>query len=118
MKDVTMIIESETVDKFFEIFSDSWDDTFTGCLLDNHFFDIGKNNYKIGRKKIRSYVVIREKYLNEWSSCYELYMTDSEKKYRELFDMYYKEREEYEKEETAQEEGGRNESSCNVSYLL
>lgn len=51
MKDVTMIIESETVDKFFEIFSDSWDDTFAGCLLGNHFFDIGKNNYKIGRKK-------------------------------------------------------------------
>ena len=59
MKDVTMIIESETVDKFFEIFSDSCD-TFAGCLLGNHFFDIGKNNYKIGRKKIRSYVVIRE----------------------------------------------------------
>lgn len=98
MKDVTMIIESETVDKFFEIFSDSWDDTFAGCLLDNHFFDIGKNNYKIGRKKIRSYVVIREKYLNEWGSCYELYMTDSEKKYRELFDMYYKEREECKRE--------------------
>lgn len=98
MKDVTMIIESETVDKFFEIFSDSWDDTFAGCLLDNHFFDIRKNNYKIGRKKIRSYVVIREKYLNEWSSCYKLYMTDSEKKYRELLDMYYKDREEYEKE--------------------
>lgn len=29
-------------------------------------------------------------------------MTDSEKKYRELLDMYYKDREEYEKEETAQ----------------
>lgn len=40
MKDVTMIIESETVDKFFEIFSDSWDDTFAGCLLDNHFLTL------------------------------------------------------------------------------
>lgn len=48
--------------------------------------------------------MILEKGLNEWSSVNELYMTDSEKKYRELLDMYYKDREEYEKEklETAQ----------------
>lgn len=46
--------------------------------------------------------MILEKGLNEWSSASELYMTDSEKKYRELYNLYYKEREAYEKElETA-----------------
>lgn len=47
-------------------------------------------------KKVRDDL---RKGLNEWSSVNELYMTDSEKKYRELLDMYYKDREEYEKEE-------------------
>ena len=51
-----------------------------------------------GRVKLKKYGMILEKGLNEWSSVNELYMTDSEKKYRELFDMYYKDREEYEKE--------------------
>ena len=56
------------------------------------------NNMRWGRVKLRKYVMILEKGLNEWSSVNELYMTDSEKKYRELLDMYYKDREEYEKE--------------------
>lgn len=53
MKDVTMIIESETVDKFFEIFSDSWDDTFAGCLLDNHFLTLERTIIRqVGKDQI------------------------------------------------------------------
>lgn len=75
------------------ILDDYLEDSFEGCMLDNYFFDIGNNNMKWGRVKLRKYVMILEKGLNEWSSVNELYMTDSEKKYRELLDMYYKDRE-------------------------
>ena len=102
MKDYRTIISSDTVENICDVLADYLEDSFEGCLLDNYFFSVGNNNLKLGRVKLRKYVMILEKGLNEWSSCYELYMTDSEKKYRELYDMYYKEREEYEKElETA-----------------
>lgn len=102
MKDYRMIISSDTVKNICTVLADSLDDCFEGCLQDSYFFNVGNNNMKWGRVKLRKYVMILEKGLNEWSSVNELYMTDSEKKYRELYDMYYKEREEYEKElETA-----------------
>ena len=103
MKDYRTIIDNDTVEMFCTTLNDYLEDSFEGCMLDNYFFDIGNNNMRWGRVKPRKYVMILEKGLNEWSSVNELYMTDSEKKYRELFDMYYKDREEYEKEEeTAQ----------------
>ena len=102
MKDYRTIIDSNTLEMFCTTLNNYLVDSFEGCLLDNYFFDIGNNNMKWGKVKLRKYAMILEKGLNEWSSCYELYMTDSEKKYRELYDMYYKEREECEKElETA-----------------
>lgn len=99
MKDYRTIIDNDTVEMFCTTLYDCLVDSFEGCLFDNYFFDIGNNNMRWGRVKLRKYVMILEKYLNEWSSCYELYMTDSEKKYRELLGMCYKDREEYEKEE-------------------
>ena len=102
MKDYRTIISSGTVENICDALADSLDECFEGCLQDNYFFGVGNNNLKLGRVKLRKYVMILEKRLNEWSSVSELYMTDSEKKYRELLDMYYKDREEYEKElETA-----------------
>ena len=109
MKDYRTIIDNDTVEMFCTTLDDYLADSFEGCMLDNYFFDVGNNNMRWGRIKLRKYVMILEKSLNEWSSVNELYMTDSEKKYRELLDMYYKDREEYEKEETAQEEGGNHE---------
>lgn len=102
MKDYRMIIDNDTVENICKALDDCLVDTFEGCMLDNYFFNIGNNNMRWGRVKLRKYVMILEKSLDEWSSVNELCMTDSEKKYRELYDMYYKEREEYEKElETA-----------------
>lgn len=99
MKDYRTIISSGIVENICDALADFLDEYFVGCLQDNYFFSVGNNNLKLGRIKLRKYVMILEKGLNEWSSVNELYMTDSEKKYRELLDMYYKDREEYEKEE-------------------
>lgn len=102
MKDYRTIISNDTMENICDTLADSLDECFEGCLQDNYFFSVGNNNLKLGRVKLRKYVMILEKGLNEWSSVSELYMTDSEKKYRELLDMCYKDREEYEKElETA-----------------
>ena len=58
-----------------------------GCLQDNYCLDIGENNYKIGRIKIRKYLIITEKYLNEWSSYLELIMTDNENIYNKYYNL-------------------------------
>ena len=98
MKDYRMIISSGTVENICTALADSLDECFEGCLQDSYFFDVGNNNLKLGRAKLRKYVMILVKPLNEWSSATELYITDSEKKYRELLDKYYQDQEEYEKE--------------------
>lgn len=99
MKDYRTIIDSDTVEMFCTTLNNYLEDSFEGCMLDNYFFDIGNSNMRWGRVKLRKYVMILEKGLNEWSSVNELYMTDSYEKYKELYDAYYKDREEYEKEE-------------------
>ena len=99
MKDYRTIIDSDTVEMFCTTLNNYLEDSFKGCMLDNYFFDIGNSNMRWGRVKLRKYVMILEKGLNEWSSVNELYMTDSYEKYKELYDAYYKDREEYEKEE-------------------
>ena len=49
-----------------------------GCLLDNWICYIGENALKLGRFKLRKYLIIREIYKNEWSSGLELILTDDE----------------------------------------
>lgn len=65
-----------------------------GCLVDNHLFFLD-DKVKIGNIKARKYLFFVEKYLNEWSSCYEMVLTDSQKVYDELYNGYF----EYESEE-------------------
>ena len=60
-------------------------------LLDNYLFintKAPKNvGFYIGRKhKIRKYIIVREKYLNEWSSTLETIETNNKKFYDEFID--------------------------------
>lgn len=58
-----------------------------GALLDNYCIEVGENKLKIGKVKVRNYLIIVEKYLNEWSSSLEMILTDN----KETYDRYYKE---------------------------
>lgn len=88
MNDVRMEITSDTAENITTALLESIVYTCQGTLQDNTFFIVGKNNLKLGRYKIRKYVVIMEKCLNEWSSCLELFMTDNEKKFNQLMGKY------------------------------
>lgn len=55
-----------------------------GCLNDNYFCEVGENNLKLGRKKLRRYLIIVEKYINEWSSGQEMLLTDNQEKYYDM----------------------------------
>lgn len=70
-----------------------------GSLQDNWICYIGENsNYKMGRYKLRKYILIREVYENTWSSGLELELTDDDS----VFEAWIRHYEEYMEEfETA-----------------
>lgn len=54
-----------------------------GNLIDNYFFESMKDmNFSHGVKG-RKYVMILERYVNEWTSIHELILTDNEKYYQD-----------------------------------
>ena len=54
----------------------------SGCLLDNYICDLGTEHHlKMGRYKLRRYLLLKECYANEWSSYYQLILTDDDKTY-------------------------------------
>lgn len=59
-----------------------------GVMLDSQLFFLN-SNLKILGYKARKYLFFVEKYLNEWSSCYEMVLTDSQKVYDELYYGYF-----------------------------
>ena len=76
MKTVKKEIEVSQVEKLQALKNDY--EVFEGVLLDNYIFsDMESVTFK--RCKPRKYALIKEVFLNEWSSKYQLIMTDSEK---------------------------------------
>lgn len=72
------------------------DEVIPGALLDNIFFDLGPApGLKLGRKKLRQYVMLLEHYVNSWSSVTRFIMTDSEKEYRDTLSAYVRDYEAY-----------------------
>lgn len=60
---------------------------YEGSLLNNYII-YNDRKISLGRAKGREYIIVREKYLNEWSSCYELIFTDDIKEvedWRKIF---------------------------------
>lgn len=70
-----------------------------GVLQDNYICDFGECNshrLKLGRYKLRKYLLIREVYKNEWSSGLELELTDDDSVYEawlKHYENYMKEQE-------------------------
>ena len=56
-----------------------------GNLQDNLLAEIGENTLKLGKIKMRKFIIIVEKFLNEWSSSLEMILTDD----AELYSEYY-----------------------------
>ena len=56
--------------------------TIPGVMQDNYICKIDNANYKLGRFKLRKYLLIREVYKNEWSSGLELVLTDDDSVYK------------------------------------
>ena len=91
------ILDTKTVDEIIkQLYDNGYEhaDFSEGCLVDNHLFFLA-DNVRIGRIKARKYLFFIEKYLNEWSSCFEMILTDSQKEYDEIYKVCF----EYESEE-------------------
>lgn len=82
-------IDTNTVEKILSMSIELNNDTeqYEGALLDNYII-YNKKRISLGKAKGREYIIAREKYLNEWSSCYELIFTDDIKEienWRKIF---------------------------------
>lgn len=86
MKDYRKEISSRQADVIVNYFIENGYDVAydDGTLIGNYFIEVGENYLKLGRIKLRKYIIIVEKFLNEWSSTLEMILTDSE----ELFESY------------------------------
>lgn len=78
-------VELETVNKLIELAVDENKpfEVFDGVLLDSYII-YDAENIQIGKIKPRKYIILREKYLNCWSSTIEMTMTDDENMIREM----------------------------------
>lgn len=90
MKDVRMQISMHQADMIINgLMSRGYDvEEIPGGLLDNYFCEIGNSALKLGRYKMRKYMMIVECYVNEWSSALELILTDSVEKFESTFNAF------------------------------
>lgn len=76
-------VDSKIVDELIEKSNSESIEQFEGNLLDNYIID-NINKLVFNSSKARKYIVIKEKFLNEWSSCYDVIFTDEEKEVDEF----------------------------------
>lgn len=78
MRDYKVRVTSDAVSKFCDFAVENGIDyeVFEGCLLDNYVF-LDSCGMTIKGVKPRKHIIIREVYLNEWSSANELVLTDN-----------------------------------------
>ena len=90
MKDIRMMIPYKQAENIVNSLIEMGYDVviLEGCLNNNYFCEVGENNLKLGKKKLRKYLIIVEKYINEWSSGLEMLLTDSQEKYYETLNLF------------------------------
>ena len=93
MKDYTAVIDLKGAENIANYFLDNGYnvEVSEGCMLDSYFIEVGENNLKIGRAKVRKYLMIIDEYVNEWTSRLKLIMTDDYNKFSEVRNSYIKE---------------------------
>jgi len=79
MKDYKADINLKSVEQILKFANDNNHevDMFDGCCLDNYII-YSNSKIKIGKLKPRKYIILLEKYLNEWSSVTEMILTDND----------------------------------------
>ena len=87
MKDVRIQISIHQADTIVNsLMSRGYDvEEIPGGLFDNYFCEIGNSTLKLGRYKMRKYMIIVEHYVNELTSALELILTDSTEKFKNTF---------------------------------
>ena len=92
-KKKTTVIDLKGAENIANYFLDNGYDVEVseGCMLDSYFIEVGENNLKIGRAKVRKYIMIIDEYVNEWTSRLKLIMTDDYNKFSEVRNSYIKE---------------------------
>ena len=76
-------VDTKIIDELIEKSNGEFIEQFEGNLLDNYIID-NVNRLVFNTSKARKYIVIKEKFLNEWSSCYDVIFTDEEKEVDEF----------------------------------
>ena len=59
-----------------------------GGTLDNYFCEVGESNLKLSKWKLRKYLIVLERFVNEWTSTLELILTDNTETYYNLYNSY------------------------------
>lgn len=97
MKDIRMMISHQQAENIVNsLIKMGYDvEILEGCLNNNYFCEVGENNLKLGRKKLRKYLIITEKYINEWSNGLEMLLTDNQEKYYDTFNLFRADLQEY-----------------------
>lgn len=88
MKDYRTQVDEKTVSNILNFFIGNDYDihTIEGTLMDSYLIEVNNDNLKLGRVKLRKYMIIAETYINEWTSVHDLILTDNEA----LFNKYLK----------------------------
>ncbi len=90
MKDVRIKITMETCNNIVNVLQErNYDvECVPGGTLDNYFCEVGENNLKLSRWKLRKYLIVLERFVNEWTSALELISTDNVETYYNLHNNY------------------------------
>ena len=71
-------VDSKIINELIEKSNGELIEQFESNLLDNYIID-NVNRLVFNTGKARKYIIIKEMFLNEWSSCYDVIFTDDEK---------------------------------------
>lgn len=99
MKDYKTNADLESVNKLLKLACELECDIneYAGCLVDNYTIR-NTNRIKIGRVKPRNNIIVREYFINHWSSGLEIIMTDNDSLVEEHENRWEREIEEVEEE--------------------
>lgn len=82
-------VDSNFIDKLVQAAIENEIDfeCYEGSLIDNYIFYSNKI-IRIKGNRATKYIIVKEKYLNEWSSVHEITLTDSDKKANEFIKQW------------------------------